>query len=371
MQELLEKMVKSTTIIDNSDILSGPLQISLDVTNRCNLKCLHCFNRSAKDELIKCDLIDQELLDEQFINIVNQIASIHPFSICFCGGEPMLRYNIIVEACTILKRANVPNVSMVSNGTLLTEEKIDNLKHTGMTLIQISLDGYTRESHDKLRGVKGTYEKALNAIHLLVNSGLSSSVAFSPTKFNIHEFPKYVTLFPYKRNFDIRVQPLMPLGNTFKNKDILPTTKEYRNLIKFIKKHNYLHQEPYIEWGDPIDHLIRNTYISLSQTMYASIKSDGSLEVSPYLPIRIGNLKRHTLNEYWNAGLGKMWMIPIVKEIASTIQTIDDMSTYKQEVPKIYYEKCFEFDLIDDHVFNNLNKFTLHNLRQKGMHCYD
>lgn len=47
---------------DKSDILSGPLHIAIDITNKCNAKCLHCFNRSGNG-LLRNEISDREMLE--------------------------------------------------------------------------------------------------------------------------------------------------------------------------------------------------------------------------------------------------------------------------------------------------------------------
>lgn len=95
---------------DKSDILSGPLHIAIDITNKCNAKCLHCFNRSG-NELLRNEISDREMLE-----IFKEIAVIKPFSTCFCGGEPMMEYDLVLRATEVLKNGGVPNIAMVTNG---------------------------------------------------------------------------------------------------------------------------------------------------------------------------------------------------------------------------------------------------------------
>lgn len=82
---------------DKSDILSGPLHIAIDITNKCNAKCLHCFNRSGNG------LLRNEISDREMLEIFKEIAVIKPFSTCFCGGEPMMKYDLVLRATEVLK----------------------------------------------------------------------------------------------------------------------------------------------------------------------------------------------------------------------------------------------------------------------------
>ena len=63
----------------------GPLTISWDLTNRCNLNCRHCFNRSGDNNVYN---FSKEMDEQTARQIVNQIIELRPETVCLCGGEP-------------------------------------------------------------------------------------------------------------------------------------------------------------------------------------------------------------------------------------------------------------------------------------------
>lgn len=280
------------------------------------------------------------------------------YSFCFCGGEPLLRYDLVLKMCQKLRHV-CKDLNMVSNGFLITEEKIIELKKAGLNLLQISLDGSNAKTHDYMRGINGAFEKAINAIKLADKHNLKTSIAFCPTSFNTYQFPELVSLLSeYKNIVRIRTQPFMNLGRGSLNA-ILPTEDNYRYLVKYINKYNKINNHPKIEWGDPVEHLI--IWGELKNKIYPStdIKSNGDLTVSPYLPITVGNLKKHSITEYWENGLPYCWRIPLVNSIAKKQTSISYLGNTTQKLPKIFFNKNIEIDLIDDNVFNNLNDFIL------------
>ena len=337
--------------IYNTEVLSAPLAMSIEITNKCMLKCLHCYNRSGDD------LQRDELSDDELLNLTKYISKKNLFSFCFCGGEPLIKYDLVLKMCAILKESQV-SLNMVSNGWLIDKEKVIKLKKAGMGHIQISIDGKDSFTHDYMRGVPGAYDKAINALNILEECGIRFSVAFCPTDFNINGFPELVGKIDKFRNLlKIRVQPLMNLGRGSLN-DIEPSEEQYRKLVKYIKNYNLIKGARIIEWGDPVDHLIRWNNLEFNQICYSDIKSDGTLLVSSYLPIAVGNLRRHSYEEYWEAGLGKSWKIPVVKELVANIDSISSLGYSNSKIPKMFFENNIEFDLIDDNVFDNLDKFT-------------
>ena len=142
------------------NIVKGPLTASFEITNKCMLRCLHCYNRSGND------LSRNELSDVEILDITNQLADIGLFSFCFCGGEPLTRFDLIIKMCSILKD-NCNNLNMVTNGYLMDEQKAIKLKEAGLDLIQISIDGSNAKTHNHMRAVDGAFEKAINAINIL------------------------------------------------------------------------------------------------------------------------------------------------------------------------------------------------------------
>ncbi|MDR3602092.1 MAG: radical SAM protein [Desulfosporosinus sp.] len=356
-------MTNNGILADHSGVLSGPLQISLDITNRCMAKCLHCFNKS--DDAGRAD----ELSDIEVDYIISQICDIKPFGFCFCGGEPLLRLNSILKASVKLTSAGVQNISMVSNGFLFTREVALELKRCGVKMVQISLDGATRETHERLRCLPGIYDRALAAINYLEELDIMFSVAFSPTKFNIEEFPEVVHMLKNYRNIQsIRVQPLMPLGKGKETGwELFPTESQYRILVNFIQKFQRKCNEEKcsdlkLEWGDPVDHLFRMREQNISQVYSTHILSNGCLSVSPYLPLIVGNLRRHTLKTYWDLGLGKVWELPIAEELAGMILSIQDMADPHGDRRARFLDSNIFIDLIDDNVMSNPQHFTLNTL---------
>ena len=117
-----------------------------------------------------------------------------------------------------------------------------------------------------------------------------------------------------------------------------------------------------IDWSDPLDHLRRFTTLNFKNNIFSEIKSDGNLTASAYIPVTVGNLKRHSLKDYWKAGLGKVWDIPVIRELAEFVVCIEDMKYDLQELPKIFYEDNIEIDLVDDDIMHHLEEFTLEKL---------
>jgi len=336
------KLPESSDIaIKHARILKGPQQIAFDLTYQCNFRCLHCYNLSGENYAIKSELTNGEVL-----KFIKEVSELKPLNFCFCGGEPLLRERILCEAAIALSESDV-KVSLVTNGSLITKERARKLKESGVDRAQVSLDGARAETHNRLRQYKNAFELAVNAIRYFVEEGYEDiSTAFIPTAFNYSEIEE---LFLLCRNLGVhmvRVQPLMILGRTNINfEEIAPTPLQYRELVKTIYELREKYG-PHIMWGDPVDHIIRFRTVAQHCVNFVTVHANGDIVVSPYLRLTVGNIRKHSLKEYWQAGLAWVWEHEIIKTYAGEINSVAEFNK-----SRVWFEKNIELDIIDDNLF--------------------
>ena len=148
-------------------IIGAPHSVALDITNKCNLRCLHCFNNSGENDVVANELSDNEVLE-----LVDSICQMHPFSFCFCGGETLLRKDLVIESLRRLSASGV-KCNLVSNGLLANSNTLHELERAGLNGIQFSLDGL-RDSHEHMRGLSGLYDRVLDAIDITAERNLTA-----------------------------------------------------------------------------------------------------------------------------------------------------------------------------------------------------
>ena len=86
--------------------------VALNITSRCNLRCLHCYNGSGEDPR-------QDMDRAALIRAADAVLSLKPFNLCLCGGEPLCCPDLIPLLEHL--RGRVPQISMVTNGFALDE----------------------------------------------------------------------------------------------------------------------------------------------------------------------------------------------------------------------------------------------------------
>ncbi len=151
-----------------------------NMTRRCNLRCVHCY---AQSEDIS---YDNELNHEQSLKMIDDLAAFGVPVLLFSGGEPLVHPRLAEYAEYAVKKGMRAVIS--TNGTLITAEKAKVLKKIGLSYVGISLDGL-EETHDKFRGLKGSFKKAMQGIKNCQAAGIKVGLRFTINKRNVHEIP--------------------------------------------------------------------------------------------------------------------------------------------------------------------------------------
>ncbi|MBU8910490.1 MAG: 12,18-didecarboxysiroheme deacetylase [Desulfobacterales bacterium] len=160
-----------------------------NMTRRCNLKCVHCYARSEDISY------DNELNHEQSIAMIDDLARFGVPVLLFSGGEPLVHPRLVEYAQYAVSKGMRAVIS--TNGTLITKEKARILKEIGLSYVGISLDGL-EETHDKFRGVKGSFKKAMAAIENCQNAGIKVGLRFTINKRNVEDIPGIFDLLEEK-----------------------------------------------------------------------------------------------------------------------------------------------------------------------------
>lgn len=332
--------------------MKKPYLACIDVTYRCTLRCKHCYNFSG-DNGIRDRF---EMTREELVSLSREIAYLFPHTVCFCGGEPLLRFNDILECINTIREINSKmKVNMVTNGELLTKMKAQKLAESGISMIQVSLDGGTAQSHDWLRNKEGAFDNAVHAIRVLDETrkmypekNIKICVAFCPNTMNKLEVEKAMDFCESLGVDYFRIQPMMIIGRAKRFlQDFVLSDIEYQELLHVVnnrRNFNLRCNKMGVEWGDPIDHLVSDEKVNYPTL---AINAYGDILVSPYLPLSVGNVKRHTLSDYIEKGLlDTIWDNELVEYMSHKILTPEKMDVSdKIDVPELMHGYV-EFDFL-------------------------
>ena len=148
------------------------LPIQLDITNACNLRCVHCYHPHHKNDGA-LSLVEWKQILSQYKNLVQKMR-FRP-SVVICGGEPLVSPLLWPILDYVQSEMPTAEICILSNGTLVTEMTASKLQRYPQMRFQVSLDGPDSSRHDQIRGA-GNFEKALRGVRILRGSGLKVNV---------------------------------------------------------------------------------------------------------------------------------------------------------------------------------------------------
>jgi radical SAM protein with 4Fe4S-binding SPASM domain len=278
--------------------------IQWHVTERCNLKCRHCYQNEALPELTRVQICDG------ISNICGAIESwieeyeidISPF-IHFTGGEPFIRKDIF----QITRHAqNLGlSVSFMSNGTLITDEIARQLKENGISDIQVSLDGL-EEVHDSIRG-KGSFQRTVRGIKMLVKHGVDTNINLTLSRINSHQLPGVIKLAEEIGASAVSFSRLVPCGSGSTLMNDMLTMQEVGDIYRQFC--NYRNKSVEVISRDPL-----STVLSYKEEIPdidfpvggcaagvfgITVTSDGSVMPCRRMDLVIGNIAEQSFRELW------------------------------------------------------------------------
>lgn len=152
-------------IFDRMTKLMIPFSATIEVTDACNLQCLHCYRGVAK----------RSYWDEKhFRDVLCELKSMGTMNLTLTGGEPFAN----PDMCKFLEIANSLGfvVSIQSNLLLVNDDVINVMKNSNVSDVSVSLYSTVEKEHDHITNCSGSMKKAMNNINLLVQSGIHVSI---------------------------------------------------------------------------------------------------------------------------------------------------------------------------------------------------
>jgi MoaA/NifB/PqqE/SkfB family radical SAM enzyme len=158
----LRKRLTARFDYNRADGVSKPMrQVNLKITNACNLRCKTCAQWGEAGYMIgqPTSVVRETVPLAAYQRMVDDIAPIKPW-IYIWGGEPFLYPDLLPLLRTMKQRGLIGSV--VTNGYFLAQHA-EEIVDIGWDSLALSLDG-TRELHDSIRGIDGTFDRLAKAI---------------------------------------------------------------------------------------------------------------------------------------------------------------------------------------------------------------
>jgi radical SAM protein with 4Fe4S-binding SPASM domain len=284
--------------------------IQWHLTEKCNLRCKHCYQSGVpRDELTLSEIKD---VVSEISNTFKEWSGLYDvsFSPSFnvTGGEPFLFKNFYKTLEYISQEGF--DIYVLSNGTLIEKEKAGILGRLGVKGVQVSMEG-PEEIHNNIRG-RGSFEAAVNGIRCLLETGLEVTINTTLSNINAGSFHDMVKLALQLRVQRLGFSRLVPSGRGKELLNNMLMKDEVKNIYEIILSES--HSGLNIVTGDPLATQMTSSRQPRNQTdseertplggcaagvSGITILSDGTFVPCRRLNIPVGNIRQDSLREIW------------------------------------------------------------------------
>jgi Y-X(10)_GDL-associated radical SAM protein len=294
--------------LNTEDVLENrPVHAVWEITLACDLKCRHCGSRAGKRR-------PDELSTAECLEVVTHLARLGTREVTLIGGEAYLRkdWTTIVKAITDAGMM----CTIQTGGRNLTNQRIREAAAAGLQGAGVSIDGL-RDLHDNLRGVRGSFDAAINALQRLTEHGLTTSVNTQITGPVISQLRRLLELFIEAHVKNWQVQLTVAMGRAADNPELLIQPFQVLELMPLLAE---LYQEAMprglllqpgnnIGYFGPYESLLRGSgdevfhWTSCTAGRNAiGIEADGTIKGCPSLPTSSyagGNIRDRPVTDIW------------------------------------------------------------------------
>jgi len=222
-----------------------PLNGFLELTERCNLSCVHCYiNQPANSQAVRA----AELSTQQVKSILDQMAKAGVLFLTMTGGEILLRSDF-TEIYQYARRLGIL-VSLFTNATLITPQLADMFVDWRPSAIEITLYGATQETYERITQIPGSFARSMRGIQMLLDRGLPVTLKSMILKENLHELDALRTLvedFGVAFRYDGMIWPRLdgskkPLEHQISLEQMLSIDKKDPERVKEWRKLYHLYE---------------------------------------------------------------------------------------------------------------------------------
>lgn len=299
---------------------TAPLFPVWNITQACNLSCVHCYQNARH----KPD--PDELTTDEKLDLIDQLGHEYVPFLAFAGGEPLVTRDFwtILERCA--KRGI--HVTLATNGTMLTPEICQRLKDVNVKYVEVSLDSLNPDEHDAFRGMKGAWARTVQGIRNSVAVGIRTGIATCFTRRTAHTVDDVVkfaidlgcrtfshfNFIPVGRGKEIIDADLTPgqrellLRKLQRHLEegkigVVSTAPQFGRCCILYGAEDGVFATGHAGRGSGKKTMVLARYIGGCGTgrCYCAIQPNGIFTPCVYIPNEnVGNIRRQTLAEIWN-----------------------------------------------------------------------
>lgn len=290
-------MIRALKGLIRKELLPYPLPIAMTfaVTYRCQCKCVHCSaGRHFREDM-------KELSTEEAKKLIDDAQKLGVTIIAFTGGEPLLREDIFELIAHVDQRKAMP--VMFTNGQFLTEENVDKLAKAGLYSLFLSIDTPDPEEHNKLRGMPGLFETAIEGLKRVKEKGIFANFSSYATRSGtergvykkIHELGIDLGLH------NIIYFDCVPTGNMLKDTSEMLTYDLHEEIHQYsadIFSKSIVPPLSSQAWQNSVEAYLSGIGCLAGNIQYYA-SAYGDISPCDFTPISFGNIRKEPLKKIW------------------------------------------------------------------------
>jgi len=222
--------------------------------------------------------------------IINEALEFGTLILSFTENDPLLREEVFDLIKYVDKKRAIVNCS--TWGTDFSRETALRLKEAGLHSLMVGIYSTDPEKHDAARKSEGAYERAISAIKLALEAGLTVVMTTHASPSNIQELPALYSLASKLGVHEFSVWEAMPVS---RNEPVI-TDEDKKSILEMYHRINSSPEGP---------RMFANTYFegqmlgAMEGRRWMHITADGDVKAGPYPPFSFGNIKEESLKEAW------------------------------------------------------------------------
>ncbi len=291
----------------DKDLRWKPVYAVWEITLACDLACRHCGSRAGRAR-------PDELSTEECLDLVDQMADLGVKEVSLIGGEAYLRDDWL----DIVRRVRERGMSAIltTGGRGITKERAEAAAAAGLESASISVDG-NEETHDRLRGVKGSYRSALEAMKALRAAGVRVSTNTQINRLSMPELRDVLETVAAHGAHSWQIQLTVAMGRAADEPDVLLQPYDLLELFpelaelkaRCVELGIRLWPGNNIGYFGPYEGVLRGTMPRGHMASCGAgrstlgIEADGSIKGCPSLPTEAwtgGNIRDASLADIWH-----------------------------------------------------------------------
>lgn len=261
-----------------------PDQVTISITEECPNNCIHCALPDTKNR--------NKLAPDTVKSTIDQVLEMGTTYVIFDGGEPLtypgledlIRYVDPQKAIT----------GMFTSGVGLTEDRAIRLKEAGLYSLTVSFDNAYEDKHDYVRGRKGVFKSAVEAVKNGLKAGLLVNIYVVLSRDNVNELEELYVLASELGVHELSFYEIVPTGRWMDHASEIMTPKDLRKFENFVSRAKE-REGPRVF---PIPQVMKTTGC-MAGRKWLHITPEGNILPCACIPIPYGNIHKDKISEVW------------------------------------------------------------------------